>query len=125
MIDTKWNGLCDFVVSYHPPSENHAKVIGKLGLWDGHEIGFMLNRDYWGKGLMKEAMKTFLEEVWRTIELEDIIADVDPRNEASVGMLKKFGFEEAGYRENTFETHLGWCDSLDLKLNRPKEENAE
>ena len=74
---------------------------------------------------MKEAMKTFLEEVWRTIELEDIIADVDPRNEASVGMLKKFGFEEAGYRENTFETHLGWCDSLDLKLNRPKEENAE
>lgn len=83
----------------------------------------MLNRDFQGQGLMKEAMRSFLSELWDNEDmqaLQDIVADVDPRNNASIGLLKKFGFEETGYRERTFETHIGWCDSLDLQLERPK-----
>lgn len=121
MVESEWNGVCDFVVVYAPPSAE-PKVIGKLGLWDGHEIGFMLNRTYWGKELMKRAMSEFLHGLWtdqRMNEIQSIVADVDPRNVASVSLLKRFGFKETGYREKTFETHMGWCDSLDLKLERP------
>lgn len=82
----------------------------------------MLDRAFWGKGLMKEAMNQFLSDLWKNEKMKDlkeIEADVDPRNDASVGILKKFGFKETGYRERTFETHLGWCDSLDLIMERP------
>ncbi|KAL8719058.1 MAG: hypothetical protein Q9181_008115 [Wetmoreana brouardii] len=120
MVDSKWNGLCDFVIEYTPPSAA-PKVIGKIGLWDGHEIGFMLGRLFWGKGLMTEAMSSFLPGLWDNEEMKDtkeIVADVDPRNAACISLLKKFGFRETGYRDKTYETHLGWCHSLDLKLER-------
>ncbi|KAI4247156.1 MAG: hypothetical protein LQ352_006207 [Teloschistes flavicans] len=121
MVDSQWNGICDFAIQYTAPSVA-PKVIGKIGLWNGHEIGFMLDRAFWGKGLMKEAMNQFLSDLWKNEKMKDlkeIEADVDPRNDASVGILKKFGFKETGYRERTFETHLGWCDSLDLIMERP------
>ncbi|KAI4128146.1 MAG: hypothetical protein LQ338_002883 [Usnochroma carphineum] len=121
MVHSSWNGKCDFVLEYSP-SSGTSKVIGKLGLWDGHEIGFMLNRDFWGKGLMKEAMHQFFRDLWISEDmqaLQDVVADVDPRNSACIFLLKKFGFKEAGYRVRTWETHLGWCDSLDLVLKRP------
>lgn len=123
MVEAKWNGQCDFVIEYAPPSQP-PKVIGILGLWDGHEIGFMLNRSFWSKGLMTEAMERFLGELWRdeTMQnLQDIFADVDPRNSACIALLKKFGFKEIGYKKKTWHTHLGWCDSLDLSLERPRD----
>ncbi|KAL8787448.1 MAG: hypothetical protein Q9213_002225 [Squamulea squamosa] len=123
MVDGKCNGLCDFVIEYAPPSAAPT-VVGKLGLFDGHEVGLMLGRPYWGQGYMKEAMMEFLDNIWQCkdiAEQTEIVADVDPRNSACIGLLKKFGFKETGYRERTWKTHLGWCDSLDLALERPKD----
>ena len=51
--------------------------------------------------------------------VEGVVADVDPRNEGSIGILRRFGFVETGRAENTFETHLGWCDSVYLELKGP------
>ena len=47
---------------------------------------------------------------------EKITADVDPRNEASLGILQKFGFREVARREKTFEIGGEWVDSIDLEL---------
>ncbi|KAI4111754.1 MAG: hypothetical protein LQ339_000211 [Xanthoria mediterranea] len=121
MLDREYNGRCDFAIEYAPPSTT-PKTIGKVGLWDGHEIGLMLARPFWGKGYMKEAMAEFLHGFWQREDMKgqhEMVADVDPRNSACIGLLKSFGFKETGYREKTWETHLGWCDSLDLKLERP------
>ena len=52
--------------------------------------------------------------------VEKVVADVDPRNDACLGMMKKFDFVETGREERTYETHLGWCDSVYLELRRPK-----
>lgn len=49
------------------------------------------------------------------------MADVDPRNESSIRLLKGFGFVETGRAERTFETGLGWCDSVYFALERPIE----
>ena len=66
-------------------------------------------------GVRKGGMETY-----RGRRIERVVADVDPRNEACLGVLRKFGFEETGRAENTFETHLGWCDSVYFELQRPK-----
>ena len=36
-------------------------VIGKIGCWQGNEVGFMLHSDYWRKGYISEAFEGFLE----------------------------------------------------------------
>ena len=57
--------------------------------------------------------------------VERVVADVDPRNEASVGILtRRFGFRETGRAERTFETHLGWCDSVYLELKKKEEKGG-
>ncbi|KAL8783691.1 MAG: hypothetical protein Q9195_009316 [Heterodermia aff. obscurata] len=65
-------------------------------------------------GVQKGGMETY-----RGRRIERVVADADPRNEACLGMLRKFGFKETGRAEKTFETHLGWCDSVYFELQRP------
>ena len=79
----------------------------------------MLKRSHWGQGYMVEALDVLLPHLWAQ-GVEKIIADVDPRNEGSIGILKMFGFVEERYEKSTVETHLGWCDSLYLELEKPK-----
>ena len=121
MISSSSNGISDFVIvlqSLEPPS-----VIGKVGVWNPEtsEIGFMLSRAYWGNGYMAEAISALLEHLWsgKGGEMPRLIADIDPRNDASLTVMRKFGFREVGYEESTVETHLGWCDSVYLALENP------
>ncbi|KAJ3517004.1 hypothetical protein NLJ89_g775 [Agrocybe chaxingu] len=124
MMTGPYNGIFDFVVCVRPEESSDAEpvVIGKAGFWDGKEIGYILNRAHWGKGYASEAFEAILPRYWATEGSADIIkADVDPRNGPSLRLLKKLGFEVTGTAERTYETHLGWCDSVYLKLRRQKE----
>ncbi|KAJ3165353.1 hypothetical protein HDU88_004147 [Geranomyces variabilis] len=111
-----------------------GQVIGKAGFYRPPEVGFILRRSCWGKGYATEALNAIITAIWsgalgdircdhddgqgvRTIAF--MIADVDPRNDASLKVLTKLGFEEVGRRSATFETHMGVCDSVDLRLDRP------
>ncbi len=118
MIASPTNGVLDFVLVL--PST--GKVIGKAGIWETgtYEIGFMLNHSYWGQGYMADALQRLLPHIWQQ-GVESMIADVDPRNKASIGLLERFGFEEYERVERTIKTHLGWCDSVYLLLERPRE----
>lgn len=72
---------------------------------------------------MAEALTALLGRngvLWKR-GVQRVLADVDPRNGASIGILRRFGFEEVGREERTFETHLGWCDSVYLELRRESE----
>lgn len=78
----------------------------------------MLKRECWAKGYMAEAFMALLGPdgvLWKR-GVERVVADVDPRNGGSMGILRRFGFVEVGRAERTFETHLGWCDSVYLEL---------
>ena len=125
MIESPTNGVLDFVLvlSSSDAAEQDGIVIGKAGIWSSttHEIGFMLNRNYWGNGYMVEALAELLPHIW-SHDIEKISADVDPRNVGSIGLLKKYGFLDVGIERNTIETHLGWCDSLYMEFKRPQEQ---
>ena len=67
------------------------------------EIGFVLRRDQWGQGYMSEATHRLLRFAFEELQLHRLEADVDPRNEASIRLLERLGFQREGYlRERWF-----------------------
>lgn len=66
------------------------------------EIGYLLMREHWGKGLMKEAVAALVEFGFETMELKRIEAQLDPRNEASARVLVRAGFKSEGHQRRNF-----------------------
>ena len=121
MVNMPSNGRTDFVIV----ERTLHQVIGKVGLWrlDPPELGFMLHPDHWGHGYAAEAIDAVLGNAWTLdgeYQIDHVTADADPRNTACLRLLEKLGFYKIGEAKNTFETHLGWCDSVYLILDRPE-----
>jgi RimJ/RimL family protein N-acetyltransferase len=80
------------------------------------EIGYILNRDYWRRGLMQQALGAVIDFAFDTLKLHRIEADVDALNTASLGILEKLGFEREGlFRERWF-VYEEWQHSVMLGL---------
>lgn len=64
------------------------------------EIGYDLGRAYWGQGLMREVLETVIPFGFTEMKLRKILASVAPRNERSIRLLCRLGFEsEAALRD--------------------------
>jgi [ribosomal protein S5]-alanine N-acetyltransferase len=101
----------DFVV------ELDGTLIGKAGLWRFPEIGFILRSDHWGRGYAKEALGLVLDRAFGIHGLAMVEADVDPRNHASLTLLKRLGFSETGRKEHSWLVGDQWCDSVYFQLS--------
>jgi RimJ/RimL family protein N-acetyltransferase len=140
MVDSKdTNGITDFLITLRddaPKSTPGAlltrittsvdpvqsppqvsPVIGKIGIYTpldssrSGEIGFLLNRSYHRKGLVSEALSAMLEYLFEHRDVETITTDVDPRNEACIGILEKHGFVLTGMATRTWQIGNEWVDS--------------
>ena len=96
--------------------ELDGQVVGKAGLWDNQEIGFILAPAVWGRGVGRAAVKAVISRA-RTRGVTRITADVDPRNTASLKLLTGLGFVETGRVERTMQVAGEWVDSVYLELN--------
>ncbi len=76
------------------------------------EIGFALNREFWGNGMMKELLSAFIPFGFGKLELHRIEADVDPRNTASIKLLEFFGFKREGYLRERYHLNNEIQDSI-------------
>ena len=103
----------DFVI------ELDGRAIGKAGCWRLPEIGFILRPDCWGRGLAREALGAIIPRLFDRQSIAAINADVDPRNQASLALLKGPGFQEIGRAVRTWLVGETWCDSIYLGLRRP------
>lgn len=112
MIEAPGRSSFDFIV------EHEGRCIGKCGMYEVPEIGFILHPDHWGRGLAAEALQAVIASAFECLPLETIVADVDPRNAASLGLLKKMGFRETGRAERTWHISGQWHDSIYLALGR-------
>jgi ribosomal-protein-alanine N-acetyltransferase len=99
--------------------EHAGEVVGKVAFFRLSEVGFILRRDLWGRGIAREAVARLIAHVWATYDVSTLSADVDPRNDASIGLLARLGFVESGRAERTWCVGGVWCDSVYLKLARP------
>jgi [ribosomal protein S5]-alanine N-acetyltransferase len=84
------------------------KLIGSCSLFhfdDGFhraETGYELNRAFWGKGIMTEAVSAILTFGFSELGLHRIEAIIDIANERSKNLLRKLGFTYEGYLRQRF-----------------------
>ena len=102
----------DFII------EHEGRVIGNVGAGRLPEFGFIIHPDYWGRGLASEASRAFVDYAFGLPHVDELTADVDPRNSASLRVLDKLGFVVTGTAERTFLLGDEWCDSVYLRLAR-------
>ena len=104
---------CDFIL------EREGRAIGKAGMWEMPEIGFILHPDHWRQGLMREALSVVIPHLFDSYPMRAMTADVDPDNAGSLALLQTLGFQQTGTAKNTIEIGGRWCDSVYLSLKRP------
>lgn len=102
----------DFVVEFE------GRVIGKAGFWRLPEIGYIFHPDHWGRGFARESLAALIARAFARSDMPAIIADVDPRNTASLNLLARLGFVETSRKQATMLIGDEWCDSVYLRLER-------
>lgn len=101
--------------------EYQGKVIGSLGIEEyseehypelahlsGREIGYVLSKEYWGRGLMPEAVKAVTGYLFDTVKLDFILVGHFQWNRQSARVIEKCGFRYIKTRP--YETH---CDTVE------------
>ena len=84
--------------------KENGKVVGSIGLetrdadlgipehLQGREIGYVLNKDYWGRGLMPEAVVAVIEYCFKTLGFDWLTCGHFIRNNQSRRVVEKCGF---------------------------------
>jgi [ribosomal protein S5]-alanine N-acetyltransferase len=77
------------------------------------EIGYILRRDMWGKGLATEIAALLLRFSFDHLHLHRVYATCDPANTASARVIEKAGMHYEGHLRDQFLAHDGtWRDAL-------------
>ena len=112
-----------------------GKVIGSLGVekygleesltefngYLGREIGYVLAKPYWGKGIMPEAVTAVIEYLFKEVGLDFLICGYYDFNAQSKRVQEKCGFKP--YRKLVMDTRMGTKEPgvLNLLLNPKKQ----
>lgn len=83
------------------------------------ELGYVLGRDHWGRGYMREALGAFVAQAFGALGLRRIEAEIDPRNRASERVLQALGFEKEGQMRQRWQRKGEVADSAFYALLRP------
>ena len=125
------NGKKTFALVY----KENGKVIGSLGVekyaledklseffdYRGRSIGYVLSKDYWGKGLMPEAVNRVISYLFDELDYDFLLSGHFDFNKRSSRVQEKCGF--IPYRKLEFDTLLGHTEPgvLMLKVNPNKD----
>ena len=60
------------------------------------ELGYVLDRAHWGRGLMREALSALISHAFMAYGLRRLEAEVNPDNLASDALLRRLGFTHEG-----------------------------
>ncbi len=123
------DGRSTFAICYQD------KVIGSIGIdrygmedklsefydYQGRELGFVLSKDYWGKGLMLEALQAVINYLFNDLNLDFLLCGHFITNNRSKRVQEKLGFKP--YRRLTIETIMGTKeeDILNILINPNKD----
>ena len=103
--------------------KENGRVIGSLGLEEmrpdpvegerfGREIGYVLSREYWGRGLMPEAVQAVIDYCFGVLHLDYLTCGHFINNKQSRRVIEKTGFTYLG--ESNFETRY---DTVEISRN--------
>ncbi len=108
--------------------KQNNKVIGSLGVdkygledklseffsYKGREIGFVLAKDYWGQGLMTEAVAAVVNYLFLELNLDFLTCGYYTFNTRSKRVQEKCGFKP--YRKLISDTRMGTKEETILNL---------
>src|SRR4051812_5936890 len=99
-------------------SATTGELVGDLGVHfvgeDGQqvEIGFTISPAHQRNGYAREAVLALLDHLFTALKKHRVFASVDPRNDASLALLRALGLrQEAHFRESLFWKG-GWVDDI-------------
>jgi [ribosomal protein S5]-alanine N-acetyltransferase len=97
--------------------KENGKVIGSLGPHAGRDdeepdgrscmVGYVLSRDFWGCGLMTEAVLRSIRYAFEELGLEHLTVFHFPFNGRSRRVIEKCGFRYTGTRHASFTDYRG------------------
>ena len=108
--------------------KSNGKVIGSLGVkeygledkltefynYRGREIGYVLSKDYWGQGLMPEAVNAVIDYLFNTLGLDFLTCGYYLFNAQSKRVQERCGFKP--YRKLVMDTRMGTTEPGILSL---------
>ena len=107
--------------------EYQGKVIGSVGIEKYNEthfpefenkkcreIGYVLSKEYWGQGLMPEALKEVIRFLFENANLDVIFCGHFLWNEQSHRVQEKSGFKHYGF--DTYETAFGTTEENEVNI---------
>ncbi len=99
-----------------------GQLIGTCGFhkWNKHdlhaEIGYDLNPEFWGQGIMTEALRAAIQNGFERMGLNRIAAIVYPQNQKSLQLLHKLGFQTEGLLRDYHHLNGNFYDHNILSL---------
>lgn len=108
--------------------KENGKVIGSLGVekygmeealtefndYLGREIGYVLSKEHWGKGIMPEAVSAIIDYLFGSLDLDFLTCGYYDFNSQSKRVQEKCGFKP--YRKLNMDTRLGTTEPGVLNL---------
>ena len=107
--------------------EYQGKVIGSLGIekyntgrfsefadQKGREIGYVLSKEYWGQGLMPEAVKEVIRYLFEEVGLDVIFCGHFLWNRQSQRVQEKCGFRH--YAFDTYRTRMDTTEEEEINI---------
>ena len=105
-----------------------GRTIGSLGVeeydledklseffnYQGRSLGYILAKDYWGRGLMTEAVKAVIDYLFNVLDYDFLLCGHYDFNARSSRVQDKCGF--VPYRKIVFDTQLGRQEPGVLRL---------
>jgi RimJ/RimL family protein N-acetyltransferase len=93
-----------------------GELVGRVGIWQGNEVGLIFAPSVWGTGVAREAMEALIQHACAR-RMTSLMADIDPRNIRVRRFLEKLGFGKSGAAKNTYKIGDIWTDSEYLTLD--------
>ena len=80
-----------------------------------HELGFILDKEFWNQGLASEVLKPFFSLVCFEEHLTNVVATVNVGHNPSIKLLEKLGFAFKETKQDQFGpyheySYTAYCD---------------
>lgn len=83
------------------------------------ELGYIFDKDYWGRGIASEVLQAFFSKAVRDLNLERVIATANVDHQPSIRILQKLGFELNAHKQDTFGPYDEFVFTSDVAVNQP------
>ncbi|MFM2589174.1 GNAT family N-acetyltransferase [Vibrio sp. TBV020] len=83
------------------------------------ELGFIFDKNYWGRGIASEALQAFFPKALRDLNISKVIATANVGHEPSIRILTKLGFVLNAHKEDTFGPYGEYLFTSDVAAEPP------